>query len=176
MVESVLAGHNGTEHMVLPRLVYISDTTEIGTVYTKAELTALRRCCDEHGLYPVPGRRPAGLRPHLPGQRPDPAGSGRPHRRLHHRRHEKRRPLRGGAGAPPPPAPLPLAHEAAGRRAGQGAAAGRPVPDAAGGRPVLRPGPPRQRAGPPAPGRHGRPGISLPGGLPLQPAVPGAAQ
>ena len=51
MIESVLAGHNGTEHMVLPRLAYISDTTEIGTVYTKAELTALRRCCDEHGLY-----------------------------------------------------------------------------------------------------------------------------
>ena len=44
LVESVLAQHNGTEHMVLPRLVYISDTTEIGTIYTKAELTALRQC------------------------------------------------------------------------------------------------------------------------------------
>ena len=51
LVESVLAEHNGTEHMVLPRMVYISDSTEIGTIYTKAELTALRRCCDEHGLY-----------------------------------------------------------------------------------------------------------------------------
>ena len=50
LVESVLAQHNGTEHMVLPRLVYISDTTEIGTIYTEAELTALRRCCDAHGL------------------------------------------------------------------------------------------------------------------------------
>lgn len=50
LVESVLAQHNGTEHMVLPRLVYISDTTEIGTIYTKAELTALRRCCDANGL------------------------------------------------------------------------------------------------------------------------------
>lgn len=50
LVESVLAQHNGTEHMVLPRLVYISDTTEIGTIYTKAELTALRQCCDVHGL------------------------------------------------------------------------------------------------------------------------------
>ena len=29
------------EHMVLPRMAYISDTTELGTVYTKAELTAL---------------------------------------------------------------------------------------------------------------------------------------
>ena len=51
MVESVLAIHaDGGEHMVSPRLVYISDTTEIGTVYTKAELIALRHCCDEHGL------------------------------------------------------------------------------------------------------------------------------
>ena len=51
LVESVLAGHNGTEHMVLPRIVYISDTTEIGTVYTRAELAALRQCCDVHGLF-----------------------------------------------------------------------------------------------------------------------------
>ena len=51
LIESVLAEHNGTEHMVLPRLVYISDTTELGTIYTKAELTALRQCCDAHNLY-----------------------------------------------------------------------------------------------------------------------------
>ena len=51
LIESVLAQHNGTEHMVLPRLVYISDTTEIGTLYTKAELTALRQCCQAHGLF-----------------------------------------------------------------------------------------------------------------------------
>ena len=50
MVEAVLARHDGTEHMVSPKMVYISDTTEIGTVYTKAELTALRHCCDEYGL------------------------------------------------------------------------------------------------------------------------------
>ena len=50
MVEAVLARHDGSEHMVSPKVVYISDTTEIGTVYTKAELTALRHCCDEHGL------------------------------------------------------------------------------------------------------------------------------
>ena len=51
MIESVLSAHaDGGEHMVFPRLVYISDTTEIGTVYTRAELIALRHCCDEHGL------------------------------------------------------------------------------------------------------------------------------
>ena len=51
LVETVLAEHNGTEHMVAPKMVYISDTTEIGTIYTKAELTALRACCDAHGLF-----------------------------------------------------------------------------------------------------------------------------
>ncbi len=50
MVESVVKGHS-SEHMVSPKLLYISDTTEVGTIYTKAELEALRRCCDEHGLY-----------------------------------------------------------------------------------------------------------------------------
>ena len=50
-IEAVLAAHNGTEHMVLPRLVYISDTAETGAVYSKAELAALRRCCSAHGLY-----------------------------------------------------------------------------------------------------------------------------
>ena len=39
------------EHMVLPRMAYISDATELGTVYTKAELTALRAACDTHGMY-----------------------------------------------------------------------------------------------------------------------------
>ncbi len=50
LIETVLTEHNGTEHMVSPRMVYVSDSTEIGTLYTKAELTALRACCDQHGL------------------------------------------------------------------------------------------------------------------------------
>lgn len=36
--------------MALPRLVYISDATEVGTVYTKAELSALSAFCRAHGL------------------------------------------------------------------------------------------------------------------------------
>lgn len=36
------------EHLCQPGLVYISQPTEIGTVYTKAELTALRKVCDEY--------------------------------------------------------------------------------------------------------------------------------
>lgn len=50
LVESVVNAHS-SEHMVLPRLVYISNTTEVGTIYTKAELQALRRCCDQHNLF-----------------------------------------------------------------------------------------------------------------------------
>ncbi|WP_295584813.1 low specificity L-threonine aldolase [uncultured Oscillibacter sp.] len=50
LVEAVLREHNGTEHMVSPKMVYVSDSTEIGTIYTKAELQALRDCCDKHGL------------------------------------------------------------------------------------------------------------------------------
>lgn len=38
------------EHMVDPRLVYISNPTELGTIYSKAELQALRQVCDELGL------------------------------------------------------------------------------------------------------------------------------
>ena len=48
-LQSVLSAHS-TEHMVVPRLVYLSNTTELGTVYGKAELEALRRFCGEHGL------------------------------------------------------------------------------------------------------------------------------
>lgn len=38
------------EHMVDPKLVYISNPTELGTLYTKAELQDLRQVCDELGL------------------------------------------------------------------------------------------------------------------------------
>lgn len=51
LVQTVLDGHNGTEHMVHPRMVYISNSTEIGTIYTKAQLSALRAFCREKGLY-----------------------------------------------------------------------------------------------------------------------------
>ena len=39
------------EHMVLPRMVYVSDSTELGTIYTRAELQALSDTCHELGLY-----------------------------------------------------------------------------------------------------------------------------
>ncbi len=39
------------EHTVQPGMVYISNSTEYGTVYTKAELTDISAACREHGLY-----------------------------------------------------------------------------------------------------------------------------
>ena len=50
LLRSAMAGPVN-EHTVVPRLAYISNTTELGTVYTRPELLALRRCCDELGLY-----------------------------------------------------------------------------------------------------------------------------
>ena len=50
-IESVLAEHPGDEHMVKPKLVYISLSTECGTVYTRAELAAITLCCRNNGLY-----------------------------------------------------------------------------------------------------------------------------
>ncbi|MDD6462019.1 MAG: beta-eliminating lyase-related protein [Bifidobacteriaceae bacterium] len=38
------------EHMVAPGVVYVSQPTEYGTLYSKAELTALSRVCHEHGM------------------------------------------------------------------------------------------------------------------------------
>lgn len=39
------------EHMVYPKMVYISNATEYGTVYTLDELKNIRAVCDELGLY-----------------------------------------------------------------------------------------------------------------------------
>lgn len=41
---------NTSEHMVLPRLVYISNTTEVGTQYTKHELEEISSYCRAHNL------------------------------------------------------------------------------------------------------------------------------
>lgn len=48
-IQAVLDAHPD-EHMVKPRLVYLSDSTEVGTVYTRAELESLSRFCRERDL------------------------------------------------------------------------------------------------------------------------------
>ena len=49
-IEDVLVFHED-EHYVLPKAIYISDSTETGLVYTKEELLALRAVCNKRGLY-----------------------------------------------------------------------------------------------------------------------------
>ena len=39
------------EHMVKPKMVYISNSTEIGTIYTRKELVSLFEVCQGNGLY-----------------------------------------------------------------------------------------------------------------------------
>lgn len=48
-IQPILYFHTD-EHMVKPRVVYISNTTEIGTVYTKKELTYLSEFCRRNQL------------------------------------------------------------------------------------------------------------------------------
>ena len=53
-VQSYVEGHfadDSFEHMVQPKMVYISNPTEIGTIYKKAELEALYQVCKKHNLY-----------------------------------------------------------------------------------------------------------------------------
>ncbi|MBO4982217.1 MAG: low specificity L-threonine aldolase [Lachnospiraceae bacterium] len=44
--------HNDSfEHIVQPKMVYISNPTELGTIYSREELTALSKVCHRYGLY-----------------------------------------------------------------------------------------------------------------------------
>lgn len=49
-IEKALEDNAHFPHMARPRLVYISNATEIGTIYSKAELEALSRLCKANNL------------------------------------------------------------------------------------------------------------------------------
>ena len=49
-IDKVMKQHCNA-HWVRPKMIYISNLTETGLTYNKAELKALREKCDEHGLY-----------------------------------------------------------------------------------------------------------------------------
>jgi len=51
MIMKVLEGHRHVPHVVQPKLVYISQSTELGTLYSKEELTAISGLCRQMGLY-----------------------------------------------------------------------------------------------------------------------------
>lgn len=48
-IEAVMIEHED-EHYVKPRIIYISNSTETGLFYTKAELKALKEACEKHDL------------------------------------------------------------------------------------------------------------------------------
>ena len=47
----VLESHQNIPHQVMPKLVYISNSTELGTIYTKKELEDLSAFCKANNLY-----------------------------------------------------------------------------------------------------------------------------
>lgn len=50
-IQQVVDAHDHYPHVVKPKLVYISNATEIGTIYTKQELTAISKSCKKNNLY-----------------------------------------------------------------------------------------------------------------------------
>lgn len=38
-------------HMLVPKMIYISNSTELGTIYNKKDLITLREICDKYNLY-----------------------------------------------------------------------------------------------------------------------------
>lgn len=50
-VRQVLEDYSLRPHVVKPKMVYISNSTETGTIYSKAELAGLSALCRSHGLY-----------------------------------------------------------------------------------------------------------------------------
>jgi len=49
MIQKIVNEHTD-EHMVQPKLVYISNSTEIGTVYKLEEIKAIKECCTRNNL------------------------------------------------------------------------------------------------------------------------------
>lgn len=47
----VLEGHSNVPHQVMPKMVYISNSTELGTIYQAKELKELSDFCKHHQLY-----------------------------------------------------------------------------------------------------------------------------
>ena len=50
-VASEQKNNEAFEHMVQPKMVYISHPTELGTIYSLEELKSLREACNRYGLY-----------------------------------------------------------------------------------------------------------------------------
>lgn len=50
-IQTVLDSHRNVPHQVMPKLVYISNSTELGTIYQRLELKELSDFCRKNNLY-----------------------------------------------------------------------------------------------------------------------------
>ncbi|MFZ4928663.1 threonine aldolase family protein [Chryseobacterium sp. Mn2064] len=50
-ITPILENHRNIPHQVMPKLVYISNSTELGTIYKKQELEELSTFCKQNNLY-----------------------------------------------------------------------------------------------------------------------------
>ena len=172
-VEAVVAAHCD-EHMVRPRAVYISQSTEVGTIYSAQELRDLSAACKERNL--VLYLDGARLGSALTSSSADVSlaelsalvdafyigGT-------------KNGGLIGEAlviNNPETQARLPLPGQAKGRAAVERPVVGNPVPRVVQGRPVFRSGPPRQCNGLAFDQRCRRIGVFLPDPFAHEPDFP----
>lgn len=51
LIQEALDQHSAAPHMVKPKMVYISNATEIGSIYDKTELQAISQFCRKNDLY-----------------------------------------------------------------------------------------------------------------------------
>ena len=150
------------DHMVAPGMVYLSQPTEYGTLYSLEELIDLRAVCDRYALpLYVDGARLAYA---LACKSNDVTLQDL----ALHRRHQMRGAVRGGAGGSEPPAFAGLLHrlQAERRGAGQGAAAGAAIRHVV----YQQPLPEHRRRGYPGGGADAQ--RLSPGGLPSGPGEP----
>ncbi len=128
LIQKALDWHTD-EHMVQPKMVYISNATEVGTQYTKAQLEALSAFCRQKGLYLFFRRSQTGFCPYQPCRRSDTCGHCPPDGFILHWRYKKRRPFRRSPDHPKPgfKAGFPFPHQTEGRHAGKRMASWYPV-------------------------------------------------
>ena len=122
LIQKALDWHTD-EHMVQPKMVYISNATEVGTQYTKAQLEELSAFCRQKGLYLfLDGAR-------LGSALTSSACDCPPDRFILYWRYEKRSPLRRSAYHSESrfKAGFPLPYQTERRHAGKRMASGHPV-------------------------------------------------
>lgn len=50
-IEQELKEYTNRPHVLAPKMVYISNSTEVGTIYTQSDLEELSQCCKKENLY-----------------------------------------------------------------------------------------------------------------------------